>query len=94
MTLYMYIYMYVRPLPDAYRQTTQPPNHPQPIDIPNGPLARSGPIRPNNYTRTIRAAIRAVALENGPQLGPGEVPPTDNTNSTDVTLDTFVFTTT
>ena len=48
------------------------------------------PIWSNNYTQ----AIRAVALENGPQLGPGEAPPTDNTNSTDVTLDTFVFTTT
>ena len=81
-------------MPDAYCQMSQPSNQPQPNDVPNGPLAGSGSIRPNNYTRTIRAAIRAVALENGPQLGPGEAPPTDNTNSTDVTLDTFVFTTT
>ena len=58
--IYIYIYICVRPLPDAYRQTTQPPNHPQPTDIPNGPLARSGPIRPNNYTRS----IRGIGLEN------------------------------
>ena len=42
----------------------------------------------NNYTR----AIRAVASENGPQLGPGEAPPTNNANSIDVTMDTVVFT--
>ena len=58
--IHIYIYIYVRPLPDAYRQTSQPPNHPQPTDIPNGPLARSGPIRPNNYTRS----IRGIGLEN------------------------------
>ena len=60
MYIYIYIYIYVRPLPDAYRQTSQPLNHPQPTDIPNGPLARSGPIRPNYYTRS----IRGIGLEN------------------------------
>ena len=36
----------------------------------------------NNYTR----AIRAVASENGPQLGPGEAPPTNNANSIEAPL--------
>ena len=37
------------------------------------------PMWSNNYTQ----AIRAVALEDGPPLGPGEAPPTNNTNSID-----------
>ena len=41
-------------------RTIHPSNQLQPTNIPNGPLARSGPIRPNNYTRT----IRGVSLEN------------------------------
>ena len=36
------------------------PQSPATPDIPNGPLARSGPIRPNNYTRS----IRGIGLEN------------------------------
>ena len=63
MTLYIYIYIYkyiyiyiyiCAPIARCLCQTSQPLNHPQPTDIPNGPLARSDPIRPNYYTRSIR----------------------------------------
>ena len=42
----------------------------------------------NNYTQ----AIRAVALENGPHLGPGMATPTNNTNCIEFTMNTVFFT--
>ena len=42
------------------------------------------PMWSNNYTQ----AIRAVALENGPHLGPGVAPPTNNTNCIEFTMNT------